>query len=128
LRVCAPDVHNIKSMFQPTKKTKERDKIKLLRAARKAVLVVGMLCFLSTVTGITLQLHLLCHEHNDLHANDDCDICKNFFAANQKFVLGSYTITAFFEHFARNTQYSKPTIPGLFRLEAFNPRPPPFAS
>jgi hypothetical protein len=115
-------------MFQQTQKTKEREKIKLLRTSRKVVLVIGMLCFLSTVTGVTLQLHLLSHQHNDRHGHEDCDICKNFFAANQKFVLSSYTIMAFFEHFARDTQYSRPTIPGLFRLKAFNPRPPPFTS
>jgi membrane-anchored glycerophosphoryl diester phosphodiesterase (GDPDase) len=115
-------------MFNQMQKTKEQKKNELLGTVRKVVLVVGMLCFLSTVTGVTLQLHLLSHEHNKQHDHEDCDICKNFFAVNQKFILNSYTTMVFFEHFARNTQYSKPTIPGLFRLEAFNPRPPPFAS
>jgi len=115
-------------MFQKRQKTKERGKIKLLGAARKVVLVVGMLCFLSTVTGVTLQLHLLSYEHSDRHDHENCDICKQFFAIHYKFILNSYTIITCFEHFARNTQYSRPIIPGLFCLKAYNPRPPPFAS
>ena len=115
-------------MFQKSQKTKEQEKIKLHFAVRKVVLVIGLLCFLSTVTGVTLQLHLLTCEHNDRHDPEDCDICKQFFAANNTFILDSYTIITYFEDFTRDIQHSRPAIPGLFCLQHFNPRPPPFAS
>jgi hypothetical protein len=99
--------------------------MKLPDAARQVVLAIGLLCYLSAITGITLQLHLLCYEHSDEHDHEDCDICKHFFASNHKFVPNSYTIFTCFEHLTLSTQYSSPTIPGLFFLRTFNPRPPP---
>ena len=80
-------------MFQQTQKTKEQGKIKLIGAVRKVFLVIGMLCFLSTFTGITLHLHLLSCEHSDRHIHEDCDICKQIFSVNHKLFHKSYTIT-----------------------------------
>jgi hypothetical protein len=99
--------------------------MKLLGAARKVILVIGLLCFFSAITGITLQIHLLCHEHNDQHDHNNCDFCKLFFASNHRFFHDSYTVITSFEHFILNIQYSSSTAPGLFFLKVFNPRPPP---
>lgn len=96
----------------------------MIRSARKCVLMLAAVCFVSMATGATLQLHLLGHEHPHEHDSEHCLICQ------QLVVSGKYVaepglqlddITRF-EYFTDFYCHSYITI---FNPKSFSPRPPP---
>ena len=54
--------------------------------ARKSVLMVATISFAATVTGVSLQLHLLSYDHEQEHDPDKCSVCQHFLNAPGKFI------------------------------------------
>ena len=95
------------------------------RLDRKAVLICMTTCFVAMVTGVSLQLHLLSHEHSQEHDFDDCSICRQLLITHGKFVP---VLQLRLPDIIQNSD-SFEIVPELyvtaFHCKPFNARPPP---
>jgi hypothetical protein len=97
----------------------------LLYKTRKAVLTIMTISFLALVTELTLELHLLSHEHTDNHNSSQCPICQQLLTTQNKFAI---EIQAFNQDIKLIEEYIESSLqtPVIsFRHEPFGPRPPP---
>jgi hypothetical protein len=95
---------------------------KLIRSARKCVLVFTTVYFVSMATGAMLQLHLLGHGHE--HDFENCSICQQLivpskYVTEPELKLGDVVELEYFLE-ACCCSYVK-----IFNPKSFNPRPPP---
>jgi hypothetical protein len=130
LKACARNVRNIDildAMFYQTRQHKGRKRKKLIGVVRKAVLIIGTICFISMAAGATLQLHLLTCEHPDKHNRDTCPICANLLFHSNKFLQYPQIQIIYFDYFESESSHPAYSSLQASFLEAFNPRPPPFA-
>jgi hypothetical protein len=97
---------------------------KLIRSARKCVLMFAAVCFVSMASGATLQLHLLGHEHPHEHDSENCSICRQLIVSG-KYIAGpelQLDDIARFEYF---TDFCCRSYITIFNPKSFSPRPPP---
>lgn len=99
--------------------------MKLVSVARKVLLVIGMICFVSMVTGATLQLHLTSCRHAEKHDYESCKICTSLLVESHKYLHNLEAQVVCFEYFKSDPIHLFHTILQLIQLKAFGPRPPP---
>lgn len=54
-------------------------------SARNCILVIATVSFVTTVTGVSLQLHLLGRDHQGEHDLRNCFLCQHFIGGCAKF-------------------------------------------
>jgi hypothetical protein len=97
------------------------------RPHRQAVLVCITICFVTMVTGISLQLHLLSEAHSEKHDTEHCSLCQQLLFSPDKYFLESeltFEISSKIQYCIdfHNNIYIKQS-----HHQQFNPRPPPAA-
>jgi len=83
------------------------------------------ICFAATVTGISLQLHLLSHEHRHGHDFDDCSICRQLLISPEKFAAEPHTSLPDTEQHKGSFEFIPQFNITAFHCRPFNARPPP---
>ena len=97
----------------------------MLRLALKAVSVYSMVCFVAMVTGVSLHLHFLSHEHPEEHDAEHCSVCQRLLIVRGKFVAESETSLPDFILQKGNVEFHSQSYVIAFHFEPFGPRPPP---
>lgn len=54
-------------------------------SARNWIVTVATVSFVTTVTGVSLQLHLLGRDHQGEHNSRNCSLCQHFIGGCAKF-------------------------------------------
>jgi len=83
------------------------------------------ICFVAMVTGISLQLHLLSHEHSHEHDFDDCSICRQLLVSSKKFAAEPQIILPDKELYKESFEFLPKFNIIVFHCKPFNARPPP---
>lgn len=127
MKVCARNVLKIWLFHKMYCQIQQKEKIRkrLNRIARTAVLVIGMTCFISMATGVTLQLHLLSYEHPEEHDHENCPICASLLIHSNKFIQYPDIQIQYFDSLEPNPFYPACTRLVTNYFKAFDPRPPP---
>ena len=99
--------------------------MKLVSVARKVILVIGTICFISMVTGVTLQLHLKICKHAEKHDYESCKICTSLLVESPKFLRSLETQVVCTEYIISDPIHPFYSILQPIQLKAFDPRPPP---
>ena len=94
---------------------------------RKTVLICITVCFVAMVTGVSLQLHLLSHEHSREHDIDSCSICRQLLIAHGKFALEQELTLDIGDQFERDVHFHSTICVKRFHCQPSDPRPPPAA-
>jgi len=97
----------------------------VLHLARKAVLGFVVVCFVARVTGVSLHLHILSHEHPEEHDAEHCPICQQLLIAPGKFMTEPELSLADLNRQKGTVEYPSQSCVITFRFEPFGPRPPP---
>jgi len=97
------------------------------RFDRKAVLICMTICFVAMVTGVSLQLHLLSHEHSRGHDFDDCSICRQLLITHGKFVPEPELTLEISSQIECCIDFHSAICIKQIHYQQFNPRPPPSA-
>jgi len=87
-----------------------------------------MICFLATVTGLTLKLHLSSIEHPEKHNSEHCQICQQLLTAPEKFNPVPELVIDNSNQFQHYVEFRLSIYVKQFYLQSFNPRPPPYIS
>jgi len=77
------------------------------------------------VTGISLQLHLLSHEHSREHDSDECPICRQLLIAPAKFLPELETSQPDTEQHKEDFEFVSEFYMTAFHHKSFTARPPP---
>ena len=93
----------------------------LLHKIRKVTLISMTIGFVALVTGFTLHLHLLSHEHQDSR----CMICQLLQTTPTQFAPESQIIALNTALFENNFESPSQSLVITFYHEPFGPRPPP---
>jgi len=93
--------------------------------ARKGALILITGCFAVMVTGISLQLHLLSHEHSHDHYFDDCSICRQLLVSPEKFTAEPKTSLPDTELYKESIEFVLQSNVTAFHCKLINARPPP---
>ena len=83
------------------------------------------ICFVAMVTGVTLQLHLLSHEHSHEHDFDNCSICQQLLASPDKFISELQTTLLDKELYKESIEFVLQLNVTAFQSKSFDARPPP---
>ena len=83
------------------------------------------ICFMAMVTGISLQLHLLSHEHSHEHDFDDCSICRQLLVSPEKFAAEPQIILPDRELYKESLEFVLQFYVTTFHCKSINARPPP---
>jgi len=81
--------------------------------------------FVALATGLTLNLHLLSHEHPDNHFSSQCSICQQMLTTQNKIALEQQFNILDTDSFQVEIEFSPQTLLATFHHEPFGPRPPP---
>ena len=92
---------------------------------RKAVLICITVCFVAMVTGVSLQLHLLGHEHPEEHDSEHCSVCQQLLITPGKFIMEPVSNLPDTGFHAYNVEFQSQSYVIAFHFEPFDPRPPP---
>jgi hypothetical protein len=97
----------------------------LLRLALKVVCVYSMVCFVAMVTGVSLHLHFLSHEHPEEHDSEHCSVCQQLLIVPGKFIVESET--SLFDSILQRdiVEFQSQSDVIAFHFDPFGPRPPP---
>ena len=98
----------------------------MIRLDRKTVLISMTICFMSMFTGVSLQLHLLSHEHSLEHDFDDCSICRQLLISPEKFAAEPLTNLPDIEQHKDTFEFVPEFNITAFHSKPFNARPPPY--
>lgn len=96
----------------------------MIRSARKCVLMLVAACFVSMTSGVTLQLHLLGHEHPHKHDSENCPICQQLIVSG-KYIAGPELQLEDIAQFEYFTYFCCRSYITIFNPKSFSPRPPP---
>jgi hypothetical protein len=77
------------------------------------------------VTGVSLQLHLLSHEHSHEHDFDDCSICRQLLVSPEKFAAEPQTSLPDTEPYKESIEFVPQSNVIAFQCKLINARPPP---
>lgn len=97
----------------------------LARLDRKAVLICITVCFVAMVTGVSMQLHLLSHEHSREHDFDDCSICRQLLVTHGKFAPEPKLCLPDTDRNRDSFEFVPEFYITAFHCKSFNARPPP---
>ena len=97
----------------------------MTRLARKAVLAFATVSFVAMVTSVSLQLHLLSHNHPEEHDAEHCSICQQLLIAPGKFITGPESTLLDFNLQGEHVEFQSQSYVIAFHFEPFGPRPPP---
>jgi hypothetical protein len=93
----------------------------LLGKIQKVILILVTISFVALVTGFTLHLHLLSHEH----FNNRCTICQLLHTTPTQLAPESQIIAFGIVLFENGFEFLSLSPPITFHHEPFGPRPPP---
>ena len=82
--------------------------------------------FVALVTGLTLKLHFLSHEHTDNNLPNCCTICQQLLIMPNKFALEPQFSLPDTDYFQDEIEFPTQALVVTFRHEPFGPRPPPY--
>lgn len=97
----------------------------MTRFARRAVLTIAIACFVAMVTGITLHLHLLSHQHPGEHDAEHCSICQQLLIAPGKFITEPELVLLDYNLQKDTIEFQSQSYVIALQHEPFGPRPPP---
>jgi hypothetical protein len=80
---------------------------------------------MAMVTGVSLQLHLLSHEHSHEHDFDDCSICQQLLITHGKFTPVPQLCLPDIDRHKDNFEFVPEFYITAFHYKPFNARPPP---
>lgn len=83
------------------------------------------ICFMSMVTGVSMQLHLLIIEHPQKHDAEHCSVCQQLLLAPGKFMAEPPSILPEFNPQEDTVEFQSQSCTIAFHFEPFRPRPPP---
>ena len=78
------------------------------------------------VTGVSLQLHLLSHEHSHEHDFDDCSNCRQLLVSPEKFAAEPQNNLPDKELYKESIEFVPEFYLTAVDCKPFNARPPPF--
>jgi hypothetical protein len=93
--------------------------------ARRSVLMVVTISFVAMVTNVSLQLHLLGHDHQREHDSDKCSVCQHFLSADGKFMLRPESELPVAYPLKSNAEFPLQICVAAFHHNPFSPRAPP---
>ncbi len=93
--------------------------------ARKVTLILTTVCFTALVAGLTLQLHLLSHEHSQEHDFDNCSICRQLLITHGKFATEPQLCLPDIDRNKDSFEFVPEFYITAFHYKPFNARPPP---
>lgn len=96
----------------------------MARLARKYVFALAAVSFVAMTTGLTMQLHLLSHEHSQENESDNCSVCRKLIAPS-KFAAVPELKLDDVEQFEYCVGFRTHSYVTISCPESFNPRPPP---
>ena len=65
----------------------------MFKNARKSVLIISILSFVFSATGLMMLLHIYNIEHSEKHDSEHCPICRQSLIKNKTIVPESHTRT-----------------------------------
>lgn len=87
--------------------------------------MVATVSFVAMVTGVSLHLHLLGHDHQDKHDLDNCSVCQQLLVTPGKFITEPESSLPDYNPQKDNIQLQTQPYVIAFHFEPFRPRPPP---
>jgi hypothetical protein len=94
-------------------------------SARTSVLVAVTVSFVAMVTNVSLQLHLLGHDHQQEHDPDKCSVCQHFLSPDGKFMLRPESKLPVAYSLKGNAEFPLQICIAAFNHNPFSPRAPP---
>ncbi|MBN2314216.1 MAG: hypothetical protein JXM79_09820 [Sedimentisphaerales bacterium] len=95
------------------------------RVARKVGLILMTSFFVALVTGLSLYLHLLNHEHPEDHDAAHCPICQRLLIKPGKFITEPESHLPDFNRLEGQIAFYTQSYTQTFHFDSFRPRPPP---
>jgi hypothetical protein len=95
------------------------------RLARKVGFVLTTIFFVALVTGFSLYLHLLSHEHPEEHDAEHCSICQQLLIKPGKYITGPESHLPDFNRLIGQLTFYSQSYTKDFHFDSFRPRPPP---
>ena len=95
--------------------------------ARKGVLLLATVSFMTMATGASLQLHLLTHDHQQEHDSDKCSVCQHFLTTPGKFTQEPKCELPGANLLKRDAEFPLHICITTFHHNPFSPRAPPLA-
>jgi len=93
--------------------------------ARKNILILATVGFTAMVTGLSLHVHLLAHDHGKTHDSAKCSVCITLHAAAGKFTAERQLDIAGLSRFQGDTDLPPDVHMSAFSRQPFAPRAPP---
>lgn len=93
--------------------------------ARKSFFILMATSFVATVTGVSLQLHLLSQNDHHKHAPDECSICQKFLNSFGKFTRESKSELPEANPLKYDSELPLHICITTLHHNSFSPRPPP---
>jgi hypothetical protein len=97
----------------------------LSRLARQVGFILMTIFFAALVTGLSLYLHLLSHEHPEDHDAEHCPICQQLLIKPGKFIIEPESHLPDFTRFEGQLTFDSQSYTQAFHFDSFRPRPPP---
>ena len=97
----------------------------LSRLTRKVGFVLTAIFFVALVTGLSLYLHLLSHEHPEEHDSEHCPICQQLLIKPGKFITVPESDLSDFTLLEGQLTFYSQSYTKAFHFDPFRPRPPP---
>lgn len=95
------------------------------RLARKVGFILTTIFFVVMVTGISLYVHLMSHEHPEEHDPAHCPICKQLLIKPGKFITEPESHLPDFNRLEGHIKFNFQSYTKDFHFDSFHPRPPP---